>query len=94
MIVTAVLITNVIVNALAAALLPGVSAALWGTPGPGIAGGALTIAASQLMPSWDANYTQLGLILFCLLTMHLALGREYSAWHGTWRESPWEFFSS
>jgi hypothetical protein len=82
-IVTAVLITNVIVNALAAALLPGVSAALWGTPAPGIAGGALTIAASQLMPSWDANYTQLGLILFCLLTMHLALGPEYKAWHGT-----------
>jgi hypothetical protein len=82
-IVTAILITNIIVNALAAALLPAVSAALWGTPAPGIAGAALMIFASQLIPSWDANYTQLGLILFCLLTMHLTAGREYTAWHGT-----------
>ena len=42
-IVTAILITNIVVNAFAAALLPGVSAALWGTTAPGIAGGALMI---------------------------------------------------
>ncbi len=83
MIVAAVLITDIIVNALAAALLPALSAALWGTPAPGIAGGVLAIAASQLIPSWDANYTQLGLIGFCLLTLHLARAREYSVWHGT-----------
>jgi len=50
-IVTAILITNIVVNAFAAALLPGVSAALWGTTAPGIAGGALMIFASELIPS-------------------------------------------
>jgi len=64
--ITAALIANLIASALVAALLPQVSATLWGTPAPGIAAGAFSIAASQFIAGWDANFTQFGLILFFL----------------------------
>ena len=74
-----ILAANIVVNALVPALLPQVSAALWETPVPGIAGGALSILSIQLIPDWDANYTQCGLILFCLITLGLVHGNGHSA---------------
>ena len=74
---------NIIVNALVPALLPRVSIVLFGTPAPGIAGGALSIAALRLIPGWDANYTQLSDgSCFCLVSARLARDRGYSAWNG------------
>ena len=78
----AILAANTIVNALIPALLPRISVLLWGTAGPGIAGGVLSISASQLIPDWDADYTQLGLILFCLATMLLVKNYGYGIWQG------------
>jgi hypothetical protein len=80
--ITAVLAANLIANALAAALLPQVSTLLWGTPTPGIAAGVLSIAASQFMAGWDANFTQLGLILFFLAATRLVRTRGHLAWRG------------
>jgi hypothetical protein len=80
--ITAVLIANLIANALAAALLPQVSTVLWGTPAPGIAGGVLSIAASQFMAGWDTNFTQFGLILFFLGATRLVVTRGTVAWRG------------
>jgi hypothetical protein len=81
-IILAILAANIIVNALVPALLPRVSLILFDNAMPGIAGGALSIAASWLIPSWDADYTQLGLVAFCLMTMRLVRGRGYNAWTG------------
>ena len=78
----AILGANMIVNALVPALLPRVSVLVWGRAAPGIAGGVLSILASQLIPDWDADYTQLGLILFCLLTMQLVNNYGYGIWQG------------
>ena len=80
--ITAVLIANLIANALAAALLPQVSAVLWGTRVPGIAAGVLSIAASQFLAGWDANLTQLGLILFFLGTTRLIVTGVHATWRG------------
>jgi len=80
--VIAILVANVVVNALIPALLPQVATALWGTSAPGIAGGVLSILSAQLIPDWDADYTQLGLILFCLATMHLVKRHGYGVWQG------------
>jgi hypothetical protein len=80
--ITAVLAVNLIANALAAALLPQVSTLLWGTPTPGIAAGVLSIAASQFMAGWDANFTQLGLILFFLAATRFVVTRGHVAWRG------------
>ncbi len=81
--ITAVLAANLIANALAAALLPQVSAELWGTTAPGIAAGVLSIAASQFIAGWDANFTQLGLILFFLAAPRLVQTRGNVPWRGT-----------
>jgi len=78
--ITAVLVANLIANALAAALLPQVSSVLWGTPNPGIAGGVLSIAASQFLAGWDANFTHLGLILFFLGATRLVVATGGIVW--------------
>ena len=80
--ITAVLAANLFANALAAALLPQVSTLLWGTRAPGIAGGVLSIAASQFIAGWDSNFTQLGLILFFLAATHLVQTRGNVVWRG------------
>jgi len=68
---------NILVNALVPALLPRISLVLLGALAPGIIGGGLSIATSRLIPPWESNYTQLGLILFCLLTARLVRSRGY-----------------
>jgi len=78
----AILAANVIVNALVPALLPRVSTVMWGKAAPGIAAGVLSILAAHLIPDWDADYTQLGLILFCLGTMQLVKVHGYGVWQG------------
>src|ERR1019366_10552910 len=78
----ALLAANMIVNALIPALLRRISVWLWGRAAPGIAGGVLSILASQLIPDWDADYTQLGLMLFCLATMLLIKNYRYGIWQG------------
>ena len=79
----AVLAANIIVNALIPALLPRVSMVLWGNAAPGIVAGALSILSAQLIPDWDADYTQLGLVLFCLATMYIVRNYGYGIWQGT-----------
>jgi len=80
--ITAVLAANLIANALAAALLPQVSTMLLGTPMPGIVAGVLSIAASQFMAGWDANFTQLGLILFFLGAARWVQSPGSAPWRG------------
>ena len=80
--ITAVLVANLVANALAAALLPQVSIVLWGTRTPGIAAGVLSIAASQFLAGWDANFTQLGLILFFLAATRLVVTGGATVWRG------------
>ncbi|HEV2198801.1 MAG TPA: hypothetical protein VGR73_03200 [Bryobacteraceae bacterium] len=70
-IVRVVMLANILANAFAAALLPRISMLLWGTSAPGILGGTLMILASRLQPDWDTSYTQVGLILFFLVTWKL-----------------------
>ncbi len=62
-----VIFANIFANALVAALLPWVSAALWGTCTAGIAAALLAIAAFRPMTAWDASFTQLGLVLLTIL---------------------------
>ncbi len=69
-------------NALAAALLPRVSELFFGTRAPGICGGVLAILAARLMPNFDANYTQLGLILLPIATALLLRKAGRFALHG------------
>lgn len=78
----AILGANIVVNAFVPALLPRMSVLLWGAALPGIAGGVLSILASQLIPDWDADYTQLGLILFCIATIQLVKNHGYGIWQG------------
>ena len=80
--ITAVLVANLIANALAAALLPRVSTVLWGTSVPGFAAGVLSIAASQFMAGWDANFSQLGLILFFVGASRLVVTTGSTVWRG------------
>lgn len=79
---TIILFVNAVANALAAALLPSVSMRLWQTPVPGLVGGILSIAAARLVPAWDASFTQLGLILFCLSTIALRERISAGAYYG------------
>src|SRR5579863_5305587 len=77
-----IFVANILVNALVPALLPRISLVLLGALAPGIIGAGFSIAISRLIPAWEANYTQLGLILFCLLTARLVRSRGYTAWSG------------
>ncbi|MDP9114332.1 MAG: hypothetical protein M3O20_11710 [Acidobacteriota bacterium] len=77
-----ILLANVIVNALIPAMLPRVSVFLWGTAAPGIAAGVLSILSARLIPDWDADYTQLGLILFCVMTMRVVMRHGLGIWQG------------
>lgn len=57
---------NIIVNALTASLLPRVSRLFYGDMLPGVVASILWMASMQLVPGWDADYTLVGLLLFCL----------------------------
>ncbi len=59
---------NIAVNALTAALLPAVSFAMFKDRAPGVLAAIPWLAATKLMPAWDAACTVAGLILFCLLS--------------------------
>jgi hypothetical protein len=61
-------IGNVWINALIAAWMPRMSDLFFGKRAPGIIAGVLWLISIRLMPSWDASYTVLGLILFCSLS--------------------------
>jgi hypothetical protein len=61
-------ICNVIANALTASLLPRISVLIYRDVRPGIIASVLWLLSSQLMPSWDTNYTVAALLLFCLLS--------------------------
>lgn len=64
----AALAANIAVNALSAALLPGVSLVMFKDRVPGIIAAIPWLAATKLMPAWDAAWTVAGLILFFLLS--------------------------
>ncbi len=44
--------------------------------------GVLSILSARLIPDWDADYTQLGLILFCIGTMQLMRRHGFGVWQG------------
>lgn len=67
-IVFTVMLANILVNALIAALMPRLSRVFYGDLVPGALGAVLWILAARLMPPWDASYTIAGLMLFCLAT--------------------------
>jgi hypothetical protein len=77
-----IIVLGIIVNAFAAALLPQVSELFFGTRVPGMIGAALSVAASRLMPAWDASFTQFGLILLFLITALLLRKVGRFALHG------------
>lgn len=59
---------NIAANALIAALLPRLSMACYRDAKAGVIGGVLWILSMRLMPPWDASFTILGQLCFCLLT--------------------------
>jgi cell shape-determining protein MreD len=61
-------LTCIVANAFTASWLPRVSRVFYGSSMPGIFGAVLWLASMILMPSWDGNLTQAGLLLFCLFT--------------------------
>jgi hypothetical protein len=70
----------VLVNALTASFMPGLSDTLCGDRRPGIFAGALWIVSCRLLPNWDMNYTTAGLIVLCLLTSHTCDRRPAAFW--------------
>jgi hypothetical protein len=63
-----VVLVIVPVNALVAALMPRVSAELFGARVPGIFAGIFSILSARVIPEWDTDCTQLGLIALTLTT--------------------------
>ncbi|MGA2436227.1 MAG: hypothetical protein ABSG25_13200 [Bryobacteraceae bacterium] len=63
-----VVLVIVPVNALVAALMPRVSTELFGARSPGIFAGIFSILSARVIPEWDADCTQLGLIALTLTT--------------------------
>jgi hypothetical protein len=64
----AAVIGNIAANALTASLLPRISLVLFEDMAPGILAAIPWLAATKLMPAWDASFTVAGLVLFCLLS--------------------------
>lgn len=75
-------ICNIVVNALAASLLPKLSRVIFRDLLPGVIGGAFWLATAHLMPSWDTSYTVAGLILFCLMSELFLRERRSVILHG------------
>ncbi len=75
-------VANIAANAFTVAFLPRASALLFGTRVPGMIGAALSLAASRLMPAWDASFTQFGLVLLFLITALLLRKAGRFALHG------------
>jgi hypothetical protein len=71
MVIVLVLLMIVPVNALVAALMPRMSAELFGTRVPGVFAGIFSILSARVIPEWDADCTQLGLITLALTTAFL-----------------------
>ena len=59
---------NIIVNAITAALLPRVSVLFYRDKRAGIVAAILWIFACPLLPNWDAEFTVLTILIFCLFT--------------------------
>lgn len=67
-VVLAATIGSILMNALAAALLPYVSFLFFGEVLPGLVASILWMGAMQPLPSWDTSYTVVGLLVFCMMT--------------------------
>lgn len=61
-------IGGIAANAVTAALLPRVSLLLFTDRFPGIVASIACLAAMQLMPAWDTNFTIAGMILLCVFS--------------------------
>jgi len=61
-------LSNVLANALIAALMPWLSRVFYHDAAPGIFAGVLWLFSMRLLPQWDVSYTVLGLVLFLLLS--------------------------
>jgi hypothetical protein len=61
-------LSNVLANALIAALMPWLSRVFYHDATPGIFAGVLWLFSMRLLPQWDVSYTVLGLVLFLLLS--------------------------
>ncbi len=70
------------VNALVAALMPRMSDQLFGTQTPGILGGVFSIASARIIPDFDADCTQLGLIALMLAMVFLLKRNVRPAYSG------------
>ncbi len=75
-------LANIAVNAFTVAFLPRASALLFGTRVPGVISAVFSLAASRLMPAWDASFTQFGLVLLFLITALLLRKAGRFALHG------------
>ncbi len=62
------LIANIAANAFTASLLPRISLVLFEDMVPGVLAAIPWLAATRLMPAWDASFTVAGLVLFCILS--------------------------
>ncbi len=76
------LFAAILANALTAALLVRTSQALVGASAPGVIAGVLSIVAARPAPCWDVNYTQLGAVLFVVVTERLLASPGGIAWRG------------
>lgn len=71
LIVWVIIGASIVTNAGIAALLPRVSAALFADSLPGVYGAVLWLSACRLMPNWDASFTMIGLMWFCLVSCRM-----------------------
>ena len=83
--VIAASLATIAMHGLHAALLPWISALFFGNARPGVYAAILSIAlpALQFTPAWEAIYTAVGAMLFCLFTEWLLRKKDHSLLRGT-----------
>jgi hypothetical protein len=64
--------SNVICNAISAALMPRLSLLLFGSRRPGVFAGLLAIVSLRIMPEWDAGFTLCALLVYFTVTLTVA----------------------
>ena len=72
--------SNIVANALVAALMPRLSMVFYGDLMPGAFAGALWIFAMPLMPQWDTSFTVAGLVSFCLFSAQSMARQRRGNW--------------
>jgi hypothetical protein len=69
MVLLAAAVTNIVANAISAALLPKISQAVFGYSAPGIVASIFWLISIRLMPDWDVGFTCCALLFFVVYSV-------------------------